>query len=61
MLALYLAVERLSQKQAAHLIGISESTLSRFLGGSAMPDAIGYSKILTWISLPEQCDENALS
>lgn len=38
----------LSQKQVAAEIGINESTLSRFLNGESMPDAVGFSKILTW-------------
>ena len=52
MLRLYFAAYRINQKDAAEEIGISESTLSRFLGGNQMPDAHGFMRIIAWCTLP---------
>ena len=50
MLRIYLAAMNLQQKDVAEEIGISESTLSRFLSGQQMPDAAGFMKIIGWCS-----------
>lgn len=48
MLRLYIAANGLEQKAVANDIGVSESTFSRFLAGNAMPDAIGFMRIIAW-------------
>ena len=52
MVRIYLAAFRVSQKDAAQEIGISESTLSRFLNEGTMPDAHGFMRIVVWATLP---------
>ena len=52
MLRIYLAAYRLSQQQVALEMGISDSTLSRFLAGKAMPDAHSFMRIVVWSTLP---------
>jgi transcriptional regulator with XRE-family HTH domain len=52
MIRIYLAAYRMTQKKAAEEIGITESTLSRFLEGKAMPDAHGFMRIVVWAALP---------
>jgi len=48
MLRLYIAANGLEQKAVATEIGVSESTLSRFVSGNAVPDAIGFMRIIAW-------------
>lgn len=48
MLRLYIAANGLEQKAVAAEIGISESTLSRFLSGASMPDGIGFMRVVAW-------------
>lgn len=50
MMALYIAAEGLEQKRVAEEIGVGESTLSRFLTGSALPAADAYARMLAWCS-----------
>lgn len=48
MLRLYIAANGLEQKMVATEIGISESTLSRFLSGASTPDGIGFMRVVAW-------------
>lgn len=48
MLRLYIAANNLEQKVVAQEIGISESTLSRFLGGTSIPDGLGFVRMIAW-------------
>lgn len=48
MLRLYIAANNLEQKAVAQEIGISESTLSRFLGGTNTPDGVGFMRVVAW-------------
>ncbi len=43
-----------SQRSIAREIGINHSTISRWRGGSRMPDAASIDKILTWVELEER-------
>jgi transcriptional regulator with XRE-family HTH domain len=49
MVRLYLAANRINHKVAAKEIGISESTLSRFLSGRGMPDYKASLEIIAWV------------
>lgn len=53
MVRIYLAAQRIRQKDAAKEIGISESTLSRFLSEKGMPDFDANMKIIAWIFFGE--------
>lgn len=54
MIKLYIAAtDGLNQKTVAQQSGISESTLSRFLGGDQMPDGRAFAALLAW-SLRDQ-------
>lgn len=59
MLRIYLAAYRMSKKKAAKEIGISESTLSRFLEGRAMPDAHSFMRIVVWATLPPAWEDTS--
>lgn len=48
MLRLYLAVHDISQKRAALDIGVSESTLSRFLAEKNTPDGEAVAAVIRW-------------
>jgi len=49
MMKLYFAVEGYEHKDVAEDIGISQSTLSRFLSGKNTPDTESFIKILNWM------------
>ena len=48
-LAAYQHEKRMENRAMAKQIGISQSTLSRIKNG-AMPDAIGFTKIMKWMA-----------
>lgn len=49
MIRIFIAARGVPQKEIAAQIGISESTLSRFLSdGEKLPDAGNFAKILSW-------------
>lgn len=59
MLRLYIAANGLEQKAVAAEIGVSESSFSRFLAGNSVPDAIGFMRIVSWVTgvtAPKQTD-----
>lgn len=49
MLRLFIASQGLEQRAVADDMGISESTLSRFLSGKQNPDGAGFCKIIVWV------------
>lgn len=48
MMRLLMAAEGIQQKDLATQLGISESTLSRFLNDVQMPDAKSFAAIMVW-------------
>ena len=57
MLRIYIAAMNIEQKTVAIEIGISESSLSRFLNGEQLPDSPGFIRILMWCTFAPICWE----